>query len=156
MTTFFRYIIRLIVILAGLTFAALAAAAFFIFAGVLPLSAAVGPNGIETVFEIASTVLLLSLVVASFSLMIIIVPALGLAVLAELFSWNGYLFYGVSGAALGFAASGIWHASRTVAGESHLVLVGAAAGIIGASVYWLIAGRNAGKLFEQILASRSQ
>jgi hypothetical protein len=154
MSTFFAYIWRLVVVLTGFGAAAVAAALFFVVAGVLPLTNGAQPDFADTVLDLAATTLLLAMAVAAFSSMLLAIPVVILAVFAEYFKWNGFLFHGVAGGILGLATTGIWHASRTVDGESHLVLVGAAAGIVGASVYWLVAGRNAGKLFETIIASR--
>jgi hypothetical protein len=156
MATFIAYIWRLIVILAGFGAASLAAATFFVIAGIMPLGNGADPAAFETVFDLAASALLLAVAVASFASLLLAAPVFILAILAEYFKWNGFLFHGVSGAVFGFAATGIWNGSRTVEGESHLVMVGAAAGIIGATVYWLIAGRNAGKLFERIIAERAQ
>jgi hypothetical protein len=156
LTTFLAYIWRLIVILAGFSAASLSAAAFFVIVGVMPLGNGADTAAFETVFDLAISALLLAAAVASFASLLLAAPVFILAILAEYFKWNGFLFHGVAGAIFGFAATGVWHAGRTVEGENQLVMVGAAAGIIGASVYWLIAGRNAGKMFERILAERRQ
>lgn len=154
MIAFFAYIKRLIVILCGFTLASIAASVFFVVVGVMPEGGGIDGSSIEIILNFLGSVLFFTIAVAAFSSMLLMVPAFILAIMSEYFCWNGLLFHGVSGAIFGGAATGLWHMSRTVEGESHLVLVGTAAGIIGACVYWWVAGRNSGKLFAQIIASR--
>ncbi len=156
MTTFLAYIWRLIVISFGFIAASAAASVFFVLAGILPFGNGAASVAFEPGLDITVTALLLAVAVASFAAFLIAVPVFILAILAEYFKWNGLLLHGVAGAVLGFAATAVWHVSRSVEGENHLALAGMAAGIIGASIYWLIAGRNAGQLFDRIVALRQQ
>jgi hypothetical protein len=149
MATFLAYVWRLIVILAGFAAACIVAAAVF-FAS---LSLTVDPTGFdgETVADVIYGVLLVVMLFAIFSGMLVALPAIVFAVLSEALGWRGFLFHGVVGAALG--------AGATVFGApndgSTVIMAGAAAGIVGGWAYWLIAGRNAGKLFDRITAERS-
>ena len=134
--------------------ATLAASAFFVLVGILPAGNGVEETGAEAFWNLASIIFLMGLTVAAFSSTLLLVPVFCLALMSEYFGWNGLLFHGAAGALLGASATGLWQFGRSADGETHLVLVGAAAGIIGASIYWLIAGRNAGKLFERVLEQR--
>ncbi|MGL4404491.1 MAG: hypothetical protein ACRCT6_01915 [Notoacmeibacter sp.] len=155
MTIFLAYITRLIVIMLAFAAASIAASVFFVLVGIVPAGGGVDGDGLDALLNFASMLLLLSVAVAAFSSMLLLVPAFVLALLSEYFGWNSLLFHGVSGALLGGSATGLWQSSRTVEGEGHLVLAGTAAGIVGAAVYWLIAGRNSGLLFEKISAARN-
>jgi hypothetical protein len=90
------------------------------------------------------------LFVAAFAATIVVVPVFILAILSEVFGWRRFLTYGVAGALIG--CGGVFFAPTLP--QSAAFMAGIAAGITGAWAYWLIAGRNAGKLFERILAER--
>jgi uncharacterized protein YjeT (DUF2065 family) len=156
MITFLAYIWRLIVIFTGFAAAAIAASLFFVIVGLLSLENGADSAAFDTVLDLAGTMLLFATAVATFSSMLLAIPVFVLAIFAEYFKWNGFLFHGAAGALLGASATGLWQMSRSAEGQSQLALVGAAAGIVGAGVYWLVAGRNAGKLFERIAADRHQ
>ena len=78
------------------------------------------------------------------------VPALVLIVFAEAARMRSLLYYGVAGAVVGLAAyfgsdvSARLENTTDVVPVGHALQLAAAAGIIGALVYWLIAGRRAG------------
>jgi Na+/citrate or Na+/malate symporter len=78
-----------------------------------------------------------------------LVPTALLVAAAEWFGWRGFLFYVLAGAVIGLVAS---FASRTgdaaaqqppASAETLLAIV--AAGMIAGLVYWLVAGRSAGR-----------
>jgi hypothetical protein len=149
MTTFFAYIRRLLVITLGFAVAVLVST-FVFFASVkarffdLPETA--------TFFEVAYDTAIMMFLVATIAANIVIVPVFILIILSEVFCWRRFLTYGVAGALIG--SGGMFFAPTLV--PSAAIMAGVASGIAGAWVYWLIAGCNAGKLFEQIVASRSQ
>lgn len=156
MTIFLAYILRLIVVFSGFALASMSASVFFVVVGVMPMGGGVTSGELDFTLNFFSGILFFTIAVAAFSSTLVILPAFVLAVFSEYFGWNGFLFHGVAGAVLGASAAGFWHLGRTVDGESHLVVVGMAAGIVGASVYWLIAGRRSGQLFEKIMAIRAK
>jgi hypothetical protein len=81
-------------------------------------------------------------------------PALVLIVFAEAARMRSLLYYGVAGAAVGLAAyfgsdvSSRLENTTDVVPVGHALQLAAAAGIIGGLVYWLIAGRKAGRWRE--------
>jgi membrane protease YdiL (CAAX protease family) len=150
MTAFLACLMRLCMILLGFTLAVLAAGTVFTAAmASLFDPGTVTGSPVEQMLQWAGFVVL----VASFAGMIIAVPVVILAVLAEIFSWRGLLIHGVLGAILGAGACGLWGRADDP-DKAKVALAGAAAGIIGAWVYWLVAGRNAGLLVDQIAANR--
>ena len=81
-------------------------------------------------------------------------PALVVIVIAEAAHLRSFLYYGVGGALVGLASyygsdiSVRLENTTDVAPVSNALQLAAAAGIIGGLVYWLIAGRNAGRWRE--------
>jgi hypothetical protein len=81
-------------------------------------------------------------------------PALVLIVFAEAARMRSLLYYGVAGAVVGLAAyfgsdvSSRLESTTDVVPVGHALQLAAAAGIIGGLVYWLIAGRKAGRWRE--------
>jgi hypothetical protein len=81
-------------------------------------------------------------------------PALLAIVIAEAARWRSFLYYGVGGALVGLASYYGSDISVRLENTTDVTPVGnalqlaAAAGIIGGLVYWLIAGRNAGRWRE--------
>jgi hypothetical protein len=78
-------------------------------------------------------------------------PALLAIVFAEAARMRSFLYYGVCGALIGLIAyygsdiSTRLENTTDINPVGHALQLAAAAGIIGGLVYWLIAGRNAGK-----------
>ena len=159
MITFINYIKRIIVIMIGFSAATLGAALTF----ALTLSTIFGPNvtpgdPINSAVGLTEKLVELSIVIiyiGSFGASLIALPALVIIVLAEIFAWRSPLIHASLGAILGAMAYLVWQGFGQPTDDSNLVLVGITAGIIGASIYWLIAGRNAGKLLDMIAAERS-
>jgi hypothetical protein len=140
-TTFLAYLWRLMMILIGFTLAVAAAGAAFTGALVSMFeTGAVDGDLLDQALQWAGFTVL----VASFAGTITLLPAAVLALLAEFFGWRSLLLHGLLGAGLGAAAAAIW-GSPADQQWGGVVLAGAAAGIVGAGVYWLVAGRNAGK-----------
>lgn len=96
----------------------------------------------------STTAWIVILVGASVIAAIAMVPSLLLIALTEGFGWRSILVYGVLGAGLALVLSyGLDFAGYVGDPDSFLVRereVLAASGIVGGSVYWLIAGRAAG------------
>ena len=129
------------------------ASVFFVIVGVLPP----GVNHADPFWAYATNAAIMVIFIASFAGMLTGIPFFILAIISEIQGAKRMLFHCAMGAVLGGGATLFWQLNGNQnQNENHLVLVGAAAGIIGASIYWLIAGRNAGKLFEKIIAERNQ
>ncbi|KAB2657077.1 hypothetical protein F9K94_11875 [Brucella tritici] len=80
------------------------------------------------------------------------VPALILIILAEARGYKSSLFYCVAGALIGLAAAGAslpFSDGRSVPESSLWIAAIAGAGVVGSFVYWLLAGRNAGRLLSR-------
>ena len=81
-------------------------------------------------------------------------PALLVIVIAEAARLRNFLYYGVGGALVGLASyygtdiSVRLENTTDVTPVANALQLAAAAGIIGGLVYWLIAGRNAGRWRE--------
>jgi hypothetical protein len=153
MTTFLAYIWRLIVILTGFAMATISSCTVFLVA-MVPAelgNAREAASWVEAAWDSAIALLYLSALAG----LLIIAPVIILAILAEVFGWRGFLFHGAAGAifGLGMALFVLTFSSD----PAYLTFTACtAAGISGAWVYWLIAGRKAGLLFERIAAERTQ
>jgi hypothetical protein len=78
------------------------------------------------------------------------VPALCLIVLAEAFCWRSFFFHSPAGGAVALGTALFIH--EAVADLTVKASVMAAAGMIGGAVYWMIAGRGAGRGFFETKA----
>ena len=88
-------------------------------------------------------------------------PALALILWAEVGNRRSWLFHALAGMAAGFAAFVIRANDMGLANPGPGIMLGvSAAGAVGGSVYWLIAGRNSGKnldrLAEDLTSPRSE
>jgi membrane protease YdiL (CAAX protease family) len=146
--TFLAYLGRLFMILLGFLLAIMAATAVFLLA--VTGTGLLTPDQGGTMVETLAAALFAIMMFGVFAGMIIAVPVVILAVLAEVFGWRGFLLHGVLGAILGTGAALI----GALNDGAPAVIAGAAAGITGAWVYWLVVGRKAGLLFDRILAER--
>ena len=152
MNTFLAYIWRLIVILFGFSLATLSTA--LVYAAAWTMQNNLTAGAAMTAFDRAADFAILVLIAASFGGAFIVVPVLILVFLAETFNWRSLLLHACIGALLGAGATLFWVSGNVAGGDMRSTMSGATAGIIGACVYWLIAGRNAGKLFERVAAER--
>ena len=97
---------------------------------------------------------IVSFFATSFVGAVAILPAALLIVIAEAARLRSFLYYGVGGALVGLASyygsdiSVRLENTTDVAPVANALQLAAAAGIIGGLVYWLIAGRNAGRWRE--------
>jgi hypothetical protein len=150
MSTFLAYLGRLFMILLGFTLAVIVAGTVFTAALVsLFDTGAQAGDTLDMVLEWAGFVFLISSLAGTITLL----PAAILALLAEMFSWRGLTLHGVLGALLGGGAAALWGAPGDP-DNAAVILAGAASGIAGAWVYWLVAGRKAGLLLDRITAAR--
>lgn len=152
MIRFISLLIRIIVILTAYVAALLSATLFLaiLIAGGFQPQSDVEIMGLSAGM-IVSVPLMSSLIGYYSFLPSVIVIAIG-----ELASRRDWLFY-VLGAALISLLVMVWHWSNEPATilDSGIASAAVAAGIVGGWVYWLIAGRNAGKWHQSIASTSS-
>jgi hypothetical protein len=140
---------RIIVILLALVVAIIAAGVTLAIAIVAPDWAGVDADPVERL-----TFFIVSFFATSFVGAVAFLPALVAIVVAEAARLRNFLYYGVGGALVGLASyygsdiSLRLENTTDVAPVANALQIAAAAGIIGGLVYWLIAGRNAGRWRE--------
>ena len=149
MNTFLAYLWRLIVILFG--FAAATLGAGSIFGSALIFREAQSAIDVTDIFETVFSIAMFGFFIASVGGIIVAIPFVIFAVFAETFGWRGFLLHGVMGGLFGLGSILL----APVSMEAKIVTASIAAGIAGGWLYWLIAGRNAGKLLDRISAERS-
>jgi phosphotransferase system glucose/maltose/N-acetylglucosamine-specific IIC component len=97
---------------------------------------------------------IVSFFATSFVGAVAMLPALVVIIISEAARLRNFLFYGVGGALVGLASyygsdiSVRLENTTDVAPVGNTLQLAAAAGIVGGVVYWLIAGRNAGRWRE--------
>ena len=140
---------RIIVIVFALILAIIAAGITLAIAIVAPDWAGVDADPVERL-----SFFIVSFFATSFVGAVAILPAALLIVIAEAARLRSFLYYGVGGALVGLASyygsdiSVRLENTTDVAPVANALQLAAAAGIIGGLVYWLIAGRNAGRWRE--------
>ena len=80
-------------------------------------------------------------------------PAIVLAVLAEITARRSWLFHALGGMAVAIAALAMRAGDNFSSGILAVVL---AAGAIGGTAYWLVAGRSAGRHLDELSTSASE
>lgn len=140
---FSAYFRRLIVIGFGFCVSALVAGFAFMAAVRGSRILEIGPN--DSLSGHLMTLLLFGVLIAGVAGVIVAIPAFIAILASEAFALSGLAFHLATGTAIGWLAVFVWeHGQNTTSGEPSAGLAGAAAGAIGAFVYWLIAGRRAG------------
>jgi len=151
---------RLFVVLAGYACAALAASLFLQLVAWPTISHDMGEPPWSLMGGMLLSVPLMSILIAGFAFF----PALVVLAAAEYFRRRDWLSYAVAGGAAALGAYAIlWRAMATfqdvdlsvsgggdgpVAAEPAAIAFGVAAGLAGGIVYWLVAGRSAGRWLE--------
>ncbi|GHC74126.1 hypothetical protein [Limoniibacter endophyticus] len=75
-----------------------------------------------------------------------ILPFAVVVAIGELFSYQGWIFYALGGAGVGALTTSLFQSGGSTAhADPGLYLTAAAAGIVGATGYWFLAGRSAGE-----------
>ena len=145
MSRWFAYFFRIVTITAGFVAALLAAALFMN----VMFVAGMGTDLLVTTHARAGiafgTVLLASLYGYQ-----TLLPSLALIAWSEWDRLSDWLLHALAGAALSVFVYA--HRNGVAAADhfdSRVAAVGVAAGIVGATVYWMICGRNAGRLIER-------
>ena len=140
---------RIIVILVALLLAIMAAGITLAIGIIAPDWAGIDSDPVERL-----SFFIVSFLATSFVGAVAILPAVLLIVVSEAARLRSFLFYGVAGALVGLASyygsdiSVRLENTTDVAPVANALQLAAAAGIIGGLVYWLIAGRNAGRWHE--------
>ena len=140
---------RIIVIFFALIAAIVAAGVALAIGVVAPDWAGVDSDPFERI-----SFFIVSFFATSFVGAVAFLPALVVFVIAEAVRLRNFLYYGVGGALVGLASyygsdiSVRLENTTDVAPVGNALQLAAAAGIIGGLVYWVIAGRNAGRWRE--------
>ena len=140
---------RIIVILVALILAIMAAGITLAIGIIAPDWAGIDSDPAERLIFF-----IVSFFATSFVGAVAILPAALLIVISEAARLRSFLFYGVGGALVGLASyygsdiSVRLENTTDVPPVANALQLAAAAGIIGGLVYWLIAGRNAGRWRE--------
>jgi hypothetical protein len=145
MTLFFAYITRLLVILLGFSLAVLVALM------VVSLSMWMQPNPIETILAATALATKMAYVGAYLGGTAGLLYLL-LICISEVCSLRDWLIYSLGGAVITGGTMVFFTGAHDVSDRGILTV----AGMVGGGVYWLIAGRNAGKMYERIIAERLQ
>ena len=140
---------RIIVILLALILAIMAAGITLAIGIIAPDWAGIDSDPVERL-----SFFIVSFFATSFVGAVAILPAVLLIVISEAARLRSFLFYGIGGALVGLASyygsdiSVRLENTTDVPPVANALQLAAAAGIIGGLVYWLIAGRNAGRWRE--------
>jgi len=140
---------RIIVIIVALILAIIAAGITLAIGIIAPDWAGIDSDPVERL-----SFFIVSFFATSFVGAVAILPAALLIVISEAARLRSFLFYGVGGALVGLASyygsdiSVRLENTTDVPPVANALQLAAAAGIIGGLVYWLIAGRNAGRWHE--------
>jgi hypothetical protein len=140
---------RIIMILCALILAIMAAGITLAIGIVAPDWAGIDSDPVERL-----SFFIVSFFATSFVGAVAIMPAALLIVISEAARLRSFLFYGVGGALVGLASyygsdiSVRLENTTDVPPVANALQLAAAAGIIGGLVYWLVAGRNAGRWRE--------
>ncbi len=149
MTRFVSHILRFILITAGFIAAIIAASLFIlvlVWGGMLR-----GDPETERLLGVAVG---LSLpIVIAFAGYYAFAPGIAFAVIAEITARRSWLFHALGGMAVALVALAIRSEIEMRPGILMIVL---AAGAVGGTIYWLIAGRSAGKHLDDLTTSASK
>ena len=111
-------------------------------------AAGVSGAGLFDMTEILATSILVSSAIAAFAF----VPAMAAIVIAEIFRFQSWIYYALTGAVAAFISIGgadmITQSGQDT--ETGFITLFLAAGLVAGLVYWLTAGREAGKAFRAL------
>lgn len=145
MTRLISYIVRFCIITIGFLSAAIGASAFIIFLLWGALShGEIGNSEIQNFVHLAAGIStpLLAAFVAYYTFL----PAMLVALISEYLAKRSWLFHALGGIAVALVAiSRRADANSFATPPSGIMLIIVASGVIFGTIYWLIAGRSAGK-----------
>jgi hypothetical protein len=147
MTRVFSYIGRFIVISLAYVLAVTAACAFLLF--LLWGGLVRGDEDLQAPLGVAAS---LSLpIVTAFAARYSFFPMMLLVLIAETGSRRSWLFHALGGMAVAIGAMAVRANSADLANPGPGILAaGLAAGAVGGTVYWLIAGRSSGRMLDRM------
>ncbi len=149
MTRFVSHILRFILITAGFIAAIIAASLF-----ILVLVWGDMLRGDPETERLLGVAVGLSLpIVIAFAGYYAFAPGIAFAVIAEITARRSWLFHALGGMAVALVALAIRSEIEMRPGILMIVL---AAGAVGGTIYWLIAGRSAGKHLDDLTTSASK
>jgi hypothetical protein len=147
MNRVFSYIARFIVICLAYGFAVTAACAFLLF--LLWGGLVRGDENLQTPLGVAAGFTLP--IVSAFAARHSFFPMMLLVLIAELGNRRSWLFHALGGMAVAVAAMAVRANSSNLGNPgSGVVIAALAAGAVGGSVYWLISGRNSGRMLDRM------
>jgi hypothetical protein len=147
MSRVFSYIGRFFMVCLGYALAVIAACAFLLF--LLWGGLVRGDEDLQTPLGVAAGFSLP--IVSAFAARYAFFPMMLAVMIAELGNRRSWLFHALSGMAVAVAAMAVRANSGSLGNPgSGLVMAALAAGAVGGSVYWLIAGRNSGRVLDRI------
>lgn len=142
-------VLRFFVICFALLLAGLAAGAMLVLGALLPVASTLPPHD-----DAGRIVWFLVFTTSGLVIFLAFAPAVIVILLAETFAWRSILLYALAGGAIGLFygySLGIIESAAAIKVHTplgtNLELI-AAAGIAAGLVYWLVAGRNAGRWRE--------
>lgn len=145
MNRFVSHLVRFVLITAGFIAAILAASLFMlvlVWGGML--------RGDQETERLTTLAVGLSLpVVTAFAGYYAFVPGIAFAVLAEIAARRSWLFHALGGMVVAIIALAI---RSDVTMRPGILMIVLAAGAVGGTAYWLVAGRSAGKHLDQAAA----
>lgn len=150
MNRFIAYFGRITLITLGFVMAAVAAGFFL---SLLLVAAAGTPSANETAenLALATSTIVLSSLVGYYAF----APSIAAIAWAEWAGKRDWLYYALAGAAIAVLVHA-WRAQRGApVFEAGIIAASAAAGMAGGIVYWLVAGRNAGRWLERLADPKS-
>ncbi len=147
---FFTYILRFIVISIGFIAAVLAASAFL----VLMLWGGMGQGDVDHQQLGAALLGIGTPLLALFAGYYAFFPAIIVYIFAEITGRRSWLFHAIAGIVIALAAIARRADANSFANPPQgIIMAVIAAGAVGGTAYWLIAGRSAGKHIDAIAAT---
>ncbi|PHR17704.1 MAG: hypothetical protein COA37_21975 [Hoeflea sp.] len=154
MSDILRLLVRMFAIAFGFFIGCLAAGLAYAF-----LARLIRPEDFGRFSDVELTVtLVIGLIgVASLFARAALLPAFIIIAIFEFWRRRDWLSHALAGGAIALAAASMPFATGSAASiePTQLIAIHAACGIIGASIYWLFAGRNAGRWLPSERQSRS-
>ncbi|WP_340159232.1 hypothetical protein [uncultured Hoeflea sp.] len=155
MSDILRLLVRMFAIAFGFFIGCLAAGLAYAF-----LARLIRPEDFGRFSEVELTVTLVVGVVGVASLFAraALLPAFIIIAIFEFWRRRDWLSHALAGGAIALAAASMPFATGSAASiePAQLIAIHAACGIIGASIYWLFAGRNAGRWLPSERQNRSK
>ncbi len=149
---FFTYILRFILISVGFIAAVLSASGFLVFL----LWGGIGQSDMDHHALVTAMLGIGTPLLAMFAGYYAFLPAIIVFVFAEITGKRSWLFHALGGIVIALAAIARRADANSFANPPQGIIIAIiAAGAVGGTAYWLIAGRTAGKHLDDVSASAS-